>query len=471
MSGRTALLVCVASTFLIVPAASAQPAPGDFRMLFTGDVMLSRLVRIEIEQRRTGPWTGFSELFKSASLVGGNFEAALGDPANCAAQNKLCFAAPDSAAELMKQAGFSLVTTGNNHSGDLGQAGRNETRAVFQQSGLLALDFSSSPQFFRFGQLTVGLIAVTTIKAADGQVQRVPSVELAQKLRLARQLANLVVVSIHWGNELQDWPTDAQQQQARWLVEHGADLIVGHHPHVVQAPQCVEGRPVFFSLGNHVFDQKYAETKDGLIADCSVHGNRLQCGALSTHTEETTAFPKLAGRSAAADRALAACTPQLGPGAEIDGVAIRPEPWSPDQPVDGMILDGYQAGKLVWQSRRQALVSLQLVTSMAAEPLLLSLERHNSSIDDEVGLRPYVYALGPHGLIARWRGSALAWPLIDAVESNNGVLCALHRGDSFLMPDPTTKTTRIAAYRWNGFGFSGIETPPECEPLLHQALE
>ena len=66
-----------------------------------------------------------------------------------------------------------------------------------------------------------------------------------------------------------------QQQQARWLVEHGADLIVGHHPHVVQAPACVEGRPVFFSLGNHLFDQKYAETKDGLIADCSVHGGRL----------------------------------------------------------------------------------------------------------------------------------------------------------------------------------------------------
>jgi poly-gamma-glutamate synthesis protein (capsule biosynthesis protein) len=206
-----------------------------------------------------------------------------------------------------------------------------------------------------------------------------------------------------------------------------------------------------------------------------VHAGRLLCGALSTHTDETTAYPKLTGRSAAADQALAGCSPQLGPGTEIDGVAIRPEPWSPDQPVDGIILDGYKidgdgAEKLAWQSRRQALVSLQLVTSMSAEPLLLSLERHTSSIDDEVGLRPYVYAVGPHGLIARWRGSALAWPLIDAVESKDGVLCALHRGDSFLLPDPATRTTRIAAYRWNGFGFTGIETPPECEPILRQSI-
>ena len=470
MSGRTALLAVTATIFHIALAASAQPAPGDFRLLFTGDIMMSRLVKAEIDQRKTIPWAGFTGLFGSASLVGGNFEGALGDPANCSVENKLCFAVPDAAAELMRQAGFRLVTAENNHSGDLGKAGRSETRAAFQQSGLPALDFDSSPQFFRFGELTVGLVAATTIRAADGRVQQVPSVELAQKLRLARQLANLVVVSIHWGNELQDWPTDAQQQQARWLVEHGADLIVGHHPHVVQAPACVEGRPVFFSLGNHLFDQKYAETKDGLIADCHIHTGRLLCGALSTHTDETTAFPRLAGRSAAADQALAGCSPQLGPGAEINGVTIRPEPWSPDQPVNGIILDGYQAGKLVWQSRRQALVSLQLVTSMAAEPLLLSLESHTSSIDDEVGLRPYVYAVGPHGLIARWRGSALAWPLIDAVESKDGVLCALHRGDSFLLPDPATKTTRIAAYRWNGFGFTGIETPPECEPILRQSI-
>jgi poly-gamma-glutamate synthesis protein (capsule biosynthesis protein) len=467
MSGRTALLTIAAAAFLSAPAAMAQQAPADFRMLFTGDVMMSRLVKIEMEQRRTSPWAGFSDLFHSVSFVGGNFEAAIGDPAKCSAENKLCFAVPDSATETMRQAGFSMVTAENNHSGDLGQAGRIETREAFRRSGLPALDFDTSPQFFRFGELTVGFIAVTTIKAADGRVQQVPSVELAQKLRLARQLANLVVVSIHWGNELQDWPADAQQQQARWLVEHGADLIVGHHPHVVQAPACVEGRPVFFSLGNHVFDQKYAETKDGLIADCSVHDGHLVCGALSTHTDETTAFPRLAGRNGAAAQALAGCSPELGKGAEIDGVTIRPEPWSPEQPVEGIILDGYQAGKLMWQSRHQALVSLQLTT----DPLLLSLERHNSSIDDEVGLRPYVYAVGPHGLIARWRGSALAWPLIDAVESKDGVLCALHRGDSFLMPDPGTKTTRIAAYRWNGFGFSGIKTPAECEAILRQAVQ
>ncbi len=79
MPGRTALLT-FAAALLIVPVAGAQQALGDFRLLFTGDVMMSRLVRIEMEQRRTSPWAGFAELFHSASFVGGNFEGAIGDP-------------------------------------------------------------------------------------------------------------------------------------------------------------------------------------------------------------------------------------------------------------------------------------------------------------------------------------------------------------------------------------------------------
>ncbi len=69
---------------------------------------------------------------------------------------------------------------------------------------------------------------------------------------------------------------------------------------------------------------------------------------ITNYQKEATAFPRLAGRSAATDKALAACSPQLGPGAEVNGVTIRPEPWSPDQPVNGIVLDGFQVGKLVW---------------------------------------------------------------------------------------------------------------------------
>jgi hypothetical protein len=81
------------------------------------------------------------------------------------------------------------------------------------------------------------------------------------------------------------------------------------------------------------------------------------------------------------------------------------------------------------------------------------------------GLRPYIYELGANGLIARWRGSALAWPLLDAFlfPGENFEVFALHRGDSFIALNPKTKTRRVAAHRWNGFGFRGISSPKVTE--------
>jgi poly-gamma-glutamate synthesis protein (capsule biosynthesis protein) len=90
---------------------------------------------------------------------------------------------------------------------------------------------------------------------------------------------------------------------------------------------------------------------------------------------------------------------------------------------------------------------------------VFTLERRRSTIDGEDGLRPYVYEVGPKGLVARWRGSALAWPLLDAalLPGRDGLVCALHRRDSFVVLRPDSAGVRTAVYRWNGFGFSGVD--------------
>jgi hypothetical protein len=92
----------------------------------------------------------------------------------------------------------------------------------------------------------------------------------------------------------------------------------------------------------------------------------------------------------------------------------------------------------------------------------------------EPNTRPYVYQVGRTGFIARWRGSALAWPLIDArlLLGHDGVVCALHRKDSFLVLSPSSKGTRVAAYRWDGFGFDGISNKTivsQCNALFGDA--
>jgi hypothetical protein len=96
---------------------------------------------------------------------------------------------------------------------------------------------------------------------------------------------------------------------------------------------------------------------------------------------------------------------------------------------------------------------------------LFTIEKHYSRLDGEISPRPYVYASDNYGLIDKWRGSALAWPLLDAIISpdDNTVLCALHRGDSFMTIEKDLTNKRVAAYRWNGFGFTGISDSILCE--------
>jgi poly-gamma-glutamate synthesis protein (capsule biosynthesis protein) len=309
----SSLLVLLVAAISILGQTLQHTRKPEIRILFVGDILLSRQVEVELKTRVRSPWASFQTLFQRADWVGGNFEGAIGRSSDCLASKSPCFATPDSAAALLKRAGFYALTAENNHSGDLASAGRKQTRNAFQQAGLASVAFEDSPQFFHLGKTEMALLAITTIPAADGQVQHIPSCEVSQKLRLARSRANLVLVSIHWGNELMEWPSATQRKQAAWLVEEGADLVLGHHPHVIQRPECISGKPVFFSLGNHLFDQASPKTKQGLLADCRVGNGRLRCQGIRTTSEPRTTFPNLASPAHRPDTTLAACTPAIRP--------------------------------------------------------------------------------------------------------------------------------------------------------------
>jgi len=296
---------------IFVISTPTQAEPESARLLFTGDILLSRQVADELQRRKISPWVHFADLFHSAQWVSGNFEGTIGPALECLKSARPCFASPDFAVQLLKMAGFTGLTLENNHAGDVGTQGRERTRRLLEEASLAAVDFENSPHIAQVGDTKLALLSISLIPAADGRVQQIPSIEISQRLRLARERAALVVVSIHWGSEYQRLTGATQRAQARWLIRQGADLIVGHHPHVVQLPECVDGHPVFFSLGNHVFDQTYPPTKEGLIADCRLSAGRLSCQAIRTHTQGGTSIPNPTDVDAAAHSALTACTLEL----------------------------------------------------------------------------------------------------------------------------------------------------------------
>jgi hypothetical protein len=472
------------SGLLLLPppeSGSAEPRPSGARLLFTGDILLARNVLKERNSRRIPPWRAFDSLFHKADWVMGNFEGAVGVPGECIADTLgPCFAVPDSLVVDLKNAGFSALSLANNHAMDLGPAGLERSRKSLSGHGLVPLDFDASPYFHSFDGHPIAFISLSLVPGKDGERQELPGIALTRKLRLARNFAERIVVFIHWGSELQDWPNPEQITAARWLVRHGADLILGAHPHVVQAPACVEGRPVFYSLGNHLFDQKYPQTRQGLIADCALGPRGFSCRTLRTEAAANGYYPVLKGEAESAAGAESADGPALECPDTTQGMRAGIGPLALETRRSGeSVAYGWRSApegkeRISWVSRSSRLLSASpfRLREKLGKEFLFSLENHFSTLDHEVAPRPYVYELTASGPIARWRGSALAWPLLDAAMlpgNEDGVLCALHRGDSFLAPDSGTGATRRAAYRWNGFGFGLLSDSlhaAECREAL-----
>lgn len=438
-----------------ISAATAESRPS---IVFTGDILLARNVAREIDARTEDPWSAFSNWLKRNAQVVGNLEGAVGDTRRCGNTAIPCFVVDAPKIELLKNAGFTALGLENNHSADAGPDSRIASRQALERKGLAGLTYDSSPWFLRFGTTVIGLVTYNEIPAPAAPAVTPPEIGLAQKIRLAHQLSNLTVVFVHWGTELQDWPSATQHDHARWLIQQGADLVIGHHPHVVQGSECVDGRPVLYSLGNHVFDQKYPATKTGQILQCALETGALACVPWHTSIPIGSAFPSPPRVELHQNDFWKACPPKLRLPQSAGGITLSAMAGQSFEPREALAIRLGEGSKEM-SFPAPHLISLQSVKfGNDGQQLLLALQSYYSTLDRETGPRPYVYAVGPHGFIAKWRGSALAWPLVDVTTiTSEGIdyLCALHRGDSFLVPNPSTPLRRTQVYEWNGFGFSG----------------
>ena len=433
----------------------------EVKILFVGDILLSRNVRREIETRKTFPWENLRSLFHSEDLVIGNLEGAVGKAdKGIREKGSPVFDIDSLHIPLLQLAGFNVLTVENNHINDLGIEGRKKTLESLRFNRLSPVDYGNSPQFFTVNDIVISLIALNIILSADSSKNSIPSIEVSQKLRLAKSLSNLVIVSIHWGSELLEWPNKNQYDIARWLVKNGADLIIGGHPHVIQQPELIEGKPVFFSLGNHLFDQKYATTKTGLMVSIAIKNGKFTCKGITTRTAHNSFYPEISDQISYNYGTFTLNTHTLA----IGDFNIRPKSVLQEGQYK-IMLEGFQDGKKIWHTGPKSIVTLNSGKIDGKTDYLFALERHYSSLDNEVSLRPYVYSINNQGIYARWRGSGLAWPLLDAMllPDDNQILCALHRGDSFINPNNNSRKPHVAAYKWNGFGFTGNNDTTKCK--------
>lgn len=246
------------------------PANNDLRFYFFGDLMLDR----HVGERLAGQplayllsgLDGDNKFWEGADIVGANLEGAVTDEGkHYAPQNAYDFAfVPERIAEL-KAYGFNYFTSANNHFSDQGQIGVEETRKNLSELGF---NYSGSTDA-KIDEYSRKDVIVSNQKIALIGLSMVYNnfdLEAAEKLIETASLeTDLVIVNIHWGTEYQHQFSEHQQNIGRALIAAGADAIIGHHPHVVQGMELYQGKPIFYSLGNFIFDQYFSEdTQEGL---------------------------------------------------------------------------------------------------------------------------------------------------------------------------------------------------------------
>ncbi|MDG0793106.1 CapA family protein [Cohnella ginsengisoli] len=273
------------------PSDSA-PSGASVSLAFVGDILPASTVGKLIEQYGVDyPFKLAKPLLESADIAAGNLEAPITTRGTPAENKQYVFKGKPEYLAGLKNAGLDVVSLANNHTLDQGWEGLSDTMDALDDIKLKHMGSGADdkeafePVYIEHNGITVAYIGVSNVvpdgswKAGPdhpGVAETYDTTRAVATVKKARELADIVVVMVHWGNERADTPKDAQFNVGHTLIDAGADLIVGSHPHVLQGFEAYKGKWIAYSLGNFVFTTKqaYSKTQDTgvLTATCTADG-------------------------------------------------------------------------------------------------------------------------------------------------------------------------------------------------------
>jgi len=269
------LLLALTMASRDVQRALPQQPTDTLRLYAVGDINLGRRVAKErlLEGDTLYPFLALRDSLAAADITFGNLESPIAPDSSAASDSGGIFTAPPAAAAALASAGFDVVSTANNHAWDGGPAAVEETMRQLTRAGVrfvgsgFGRDMAEQPVILERRGWRVAFFALTrawnpapyTFYSHAGS-QFIAWGDTGRIYPAIRELkasgrADLVVVSMHGGTEYVDTPPKHMQDLARGLVDAGADLILAHHPHVLQPVVWYRRKPIVQSLGNFVFLQ------------------------------------------------------------------------------------------------------------------------------------------------------------------------------------------------------------------------
>ena len=261
-----------------------------FSLLAVGDVMLSRMVGQKMVKYDDYhyPFLKVQSLLSSADIAFGNLESPIiaGAPV---LTGSFVFRADPETAESLDWAGFDVMTLANNHSLNMNEVGLQST---FDHLEKYFIDYCGAAE--SLDELDNQLVIKEVNKYKVGflgyaygpdyyEADTGPGIALMHESRLVKDVqsakgkVDFLVVTMHDGVEYEHESSTHQQKFAHLAIDQGADLVIGHHPHVVQELEIYKDKYIFYSLGNFVFDQMWSEeTRQGMAVKLRINMDGVQ---------------------------------------------------------------------------------------------------------------------------------------------------------------------------------------------------
>ena len=236
---------------------------------FVGDIMLGRDVERHIVSNGLNYPFAKINFNDEISYSVGNFESALPEKHIPTPNNTFRFSVNEYFLPSLRAAGFTHLSVSNNHTFDYGLAGFNNLVTKLWDNDLIPFGHPSI-----LSTSSVAVVTVDNIKIAIIGVHTLynPPTKrnIEEVLAFASSISDMQVVYIHWGEEYNEKQSKSQRDLAKLFADAGVEIIIGHHPHVVQGIEKIGKALVFYSLGNYIFDQYFSSAvQNGLVLTIS----------------------------------------------------------------------------------------------------------------------------------------------------------------------------------------------------------
>jgi poly-gamma-glutamate synthesis protein (capsule biosynthesis protein) len=262
---KRSLGACALVCGLLAPPAVARN--GEVDIVFVGDVMVAE-VPGRIIARGEDPFAPFAELLQKHDLRIGNLECVVAT-GGTAETKPFTFRADPGVLPVLKRH-FDAMSVANNHSGDFGKQAFAEELALMRKAGLPYFGGGGdateahAPLMLERNGLRIALLGYVEFKPRSFEAgAHLPGVawsgeddQVIEDIVAARRdyRADIVIPYMHWGWEEEPDPSPRLREFARRMIDAGADMVVGGHPHVTQGAEMYKGRPIVYSLGNFLFN-------------------------------------------------------------------------------------------------------------------------------------------------------------------------------------------------------------------------